>query len=82
MEHVWHVAVRIHPDDPTLPDGQWAEAAAAMVHAAGIAARGDEHAPPVGRRTLRDRPRILIIATLARQDAATHAPARPRHRKV
>ncbi|MFF3085890.1 hypothetical protein ACFVRB_12660 [Streptomyces nojiriensis] len=42
-EHVWHVSVR-PPDDPTLSDAGWAEVAAGVVAAAGIAGHGDEHA--------------------------------------
>ncbi|OLZ45093.1 hypothetical protein AVW11_34645 [Streptomyces amritsarensis] len=66
-EHVWHVSVRNHAGDRTLSDAEWAEVAAAMVHAAGIAARGDEHACRwVAVRHADDH--IHIAATLARQD--------------
>ncbi|WP_405785918.1 hypothetical protein [Streptomyces sp. NBC_01367] len=66
-EHVWHVSVRNHPDDPTLFDDQWAHVAAAMVHAAGIAEHGDEQACRwVAVRHATDH--LHILATLARQD--------------
>ncbi|WP_329402667.1 hypothetical protein OG523_00570 [Streptomyces virginiae] len=55
-EHVWHVSVRNHPDDPVLFDDRWAQVAAAMVHVAGIAERGDEHACRVDRRAACHRP--------------------------
>ncbi|MFE5698335.1 hypothetical protein ACFQ7B_38505 [Streptomyces erythrochromogenes] len=49
------------------PAAEWSEVAAAMVHAAGIAARGDEHACRwVAVRHADDH--IHIAATLARQD--------------
>ncbi|MET9694694.1 hypothetical protein ABZY81_40925 [Streptomyces sp. NPDC006514] len=43
-EHVWHVSVRNHADDRLLSDTEWAGVAAEMVHAASIAAHGDEQA--------------------------------------
>ncbi|WP_158943463.1 hypothetical protein [Streptomyces sp. NRRL S-378] len=66
-EHVWHVSVRNHAGDRTLSDAEWAEVAAAMVHAAGIAPAGDEQACRwVAVRHASDH--IHIAATLARQD--------------
>ncbi|MGW4510117.1 mobilization protein [Streptomyces sp. NPDC004436] len=66
-EHVWHVSVRNHAGDRTLSDAEWAEVATAMVHAAGIAPAGDEHACRwVAVRHADDH--IHIAATLARQD--------------
>ncbi|MFF3675853.1 hypothetical protein ACFYYS_17990 [Streptomyces sp. NPDC002120] len=66
-EHVWHVSVRNHPGDPVLFDDQWAQVAAAMVHAAGIAGHGDEQACRwIAVRHATDH--IHILATLARQD--------------
>ncbi|MGW6971646.1 hypothetical protein [Streptomyces sp. NPDC054952] len=66
-EHVWHISVRNAPDDRVLSDAQWSEVAAAMVHAAGIAARGDEQACRwIAVRHADDH--IHIAATLARQD--------------
>ncbi|MFD9684728.1 relaxase/mobilization nuclease domain-containing protein [Kitasatospora sp. NPDC059146] len=66
-EHVYHVAVRTAPEDPLLTDGQWAEAAATMMNAAGIAPHGD----PWGCRWVAVRhadDHIHIVATKARQD--------------
>ncbi|WP_030852809.1 hypothetical protein [Streptomyces sp. NRRL F-4474] len=61
------MAVRNHPDDLTLPDADCAEVAAAMVHAVGIAVRGDEHACRWNAvRHASDH--IHIVATLVRQD--------------
>ncbi|MEU6902749.1 hypothetical protein [Streptomyces virginiae] len=64
---MWHVSVRNHAGDRTLSDAEWAEVAAAMVHAAGIAPAGDEQACRwVAVRHADDH--IHITATLARQD--------------
>ncbi|CAL9633219.1 hypothetical protein SUDANB120_06163 (plasmid) [Streptomyces sp. enrichment culture] len=64
-KQVWHVSVRNHARDRVLSDAEWAEVAAAMVDAAGIAPYGDEqacrgigHAPD----------HIHLVATLARVD--------------
>ncbi|WP_405940617.1 hypothetical protein [Streptomyces sp. NBC_00207] len=66
-EHVWHVSVRNHPDNPVLFDDRWAQVAAAMVHAAGIAEHADEQACRwIAVRHATDH--IHILATLARQD--------------
>ncbi|MFF4331192.1 mobilization protein [Streptomyces sp. NPDC001591] len=66
-EHVWHVSVRNAPGDRLLSDTEWAEVAAAMVHAAGIAQHGDEQACRwIAVRHADDH--IHILATLARQD--------------
>ncbi|WP_328965722.1 hypothetical protein [Streptomyces virginiae] len=66
-EHVWQVSVRNHPDAPVLFDDRWAQVAAAMVHAAGIAERGDEHACRwIAVRHATDH--THIVASLARQD--------------
>lgn len=34
--YVWHCPVRLHPDDPTLSDGQWAHIAKRLMKAVGI----------------------------------------------
>ncbi|MFE2852041.1 hypothetical protein ACFXJO_13035 [Streptomyces lavendulae] len=66
IEHVWHFSVRNHADDRVLSDAEWSEAAA-MVHAVGIAARGDEQACRwIAVRYADDH--IHIVATVARQD--------------
>ncbi|MER6523597.1 hypothetical protein ABT246_43325 [Streptomyces sp. NPDC001553] len=66
-EHVWHVSVRNAPGDRRLSDVEWAQVAAAMVHAAGIAEHGDEQACRwIAVRHADDH--IHIAATLARQD--------------
>ncbi|WP_051836402.1 relaxase/mobilization nuclease domain-containing protein [Streptomyces sp. NRRL WC-3742] len=66
-EHVYHVAVRLAPDDPVLSDGQWAEVARAMMAAAGIAPEGDAWGCRwVAVRHAQDH--IHIVATKARQD--------------
>ncbi|MFD0374608.1 mobilization protein [Streptomyces sp. NPDC127112] len=65
--HVWHVSVRNAPGDRILSDAEWAEAAAAMVDAAGIAAYGDEQACRwIAVRHAGDH--IHLVATLARAD--------------
>ncbi|MGW8993921.1 hypothetical protein ACWGRF_28880 [Streptomyces zhihengii] len=66
-EHVWHVSVRNAPGDRLLADAEWAEVAAGMVHAAGIAEHGDEQACRwVAVRHAGDH--VHIAATFARQD--------------
>ncbi|WP_299540678.1 mobilization protein [uncultured Streptomyces sp.] len=66
-EHVWHVAVRNASGDRLLADAEWAEVAAAMVDAAGIAGHGDAHACRwVAVRHAPDH--IHLVATLARAD--------------
>ncbi|MGW1469009.1 mobilization protein [Streptomyces sp. NPDC002308] len=66
-EHVWHVSVRNHPDDPPFTDARWAQVAIEMVHAAGIAERGDEHACRwIAVRHAPDH--IHLVATMARVD--------------
>ncbi|MFC5902659.1 mobilization protein, partial [Streptomyces zhihengii] len=66
-KHVWHVSVRNAPADRTLSDVEWAEVAAAMVDAAGIAPAGDEQACRwVAVRHADDH--IHLVATLARVD--------------
>ncbi|MFD0432145.1 mobilization protein, partial [Streptomyces zhihengii] len=63
----WHVSVRNAPADRTLSDVEWAEVAAAMVDAAGIAPAGDEQACRwVAVRHADDH--IHLVATLARVD--------------
>ncbi|QEV49529.1 mobilization protein [Streptomyces vinaceus] len=66
-KQVWHVSVRNAPGDRVLSDAEWAEVAAAMVDAAGIAAFGDERACRwVAVRHAEDH--IHLVATLARVD--------------
>ncbi|WP_334663929.1 mobilization protein [Streptomyces cyaneofuscatus] len=66
-QHVWHAAVRNAPDDRVLSDAEWAEVAAEMVAAAGIAPHGDIQACRwVAVRHAGDH--IHLVATLARQD--------------
>ena len=66
-KHVYHVAVRNAPSDRLLTDEEWAQVAAEMMHAAGIAEHGDDQgARWVAIRHAEDH--IHIVATLARQD--------------
>ncbi|MFJ5552527.1 mobilization protein [Streptomyces sp. NPDC093225] len=66
-QHVWHVSVRNHAGDRVLSDEEWAEVAAAMVDAAGIAPYGDEQACRwIAVRHAPDH--IHLVATLARVD--------------
>lgn len=39
---VWHCSVRAAPEDRTLPDGEWAQVAAGIMHRTGLAPLGDE----------------------------------------
>ncbi|MGW3154585.1 relaxase/mobilization nuclease domain-containing protein [Streptomyces sp. NPDC001089] len=66
-QHVYHVAVRNAPEDPTLTDAEWAEVAREMMHASGIAPHSDEQGCRwVAVRHADDH--IHIVATRARQD--------------
>ena len=65
--HVWHCSVRAAPEDPILSDAQWAQIAADVVDAAGIAPHGDQMACRwVAVRHAEDH--IHIAATTVRQD--------------
>jgi len=66
-QHVYHVPVRLDPDDRMLTDEEWREVAQEIMDAAGIATKGD----PMGARWVAVRhadDHIHIVATLARQD--------------
>lgn len=64
---VWHCSVRAAPEDPVLTDEQWAVIARRIVHATGIAPKGDTKACRwVAVRHNADH--IHIVATLVRQD--------------
>jgi hypothetical protein len=66
-KHVWHLSVRVAPDDPVLSDEQWGEIARRMVAATGLAPAADE----AGCRWAAVRhadDHIHIIATLVRED--------------
>ncbi|MFI9186839.1 relaxase/mobilization nuclease domain-containing protein [Streptomyces goshikiensis] len=66
-KHVYHVAVRNPPEDRLLSDEEWARVAAEMMHAAGIAEKGDPNACRwVAVRHADDH--IHIVATRARED--------------
>lgn len=66
-EHVYHVAVRVAPEDPLLTDEQWAEVARAMMSAAGIAPQDEKWGCRwVAVRHADDH--IHIVATTIRQD--------------
>lgn len=66
-EHVYHVAVRLAPEDPVLTDELWADVARAMMSAAGIAPAGDLWGCRwVAVRHAEDH--IHIVATKGRQD--------------
>jgi hypothetical protein len=66
-KHVYHLGIRVAPQDRVLTDQEWAEIAREMVDAAGLAPAGD----PRGVRwvAVRHAPdHIHIVATMARQD--------------
>ncbi|WTD07583.1 relaxase/mobilization nuclease domain-containing protein (plasmid) [Streptomyces albidoflavus] len=66
-KHIYHVPVRLDPQDRTLTDEQFAEIAREVMHATGVAEKGDSQ----GARwiAVRHAPdHIHIVATLARQD--------------
>jgi hypothetical protein len=64
---VWHCAVRVAPSDRTLTDAEWGQIAQEIVHATGLAPRGDDY----GCRWIAVRHaenHIHLFATLTRQD--------------
>ncbi|MGW3091653.1 relaxase/mobilization nuclease domain-containing protein [Streptomyces sp. NPDC001108] len=66
-KHVYHVPVRLHRHDRKLSDAEWAEVAAEIMDATGVAPKGDPQAARwVAVRHADDH--IHIVATLARQD--------------
>ncbi|MBK3575625.1 relaxase/mobilization nuclease domain-containing protein [Streptomyces sp. MBT65] len=66
-KHVWHLSVRAAPEDPILPDEDWAAIARRMVATTGIAPDGDEAACRWAAVRHAD-DHIHIIATLVRDD--------------
>ncbi|MFI1184550.1 relaxase/mobilization nuclease domain-containing protein [Streptomyces sp. NPDC020799] len=66
-KHVWHLSVRVAPEDPVLSDEQWGEIARRMVAATGIAPEGDDAACRWAAVRHAD-DHIHIIATLVRED--------------
>ncbi|MDH6545553.1 mobilization protein [Streptomyces sp. SPB4] len=66
-KHVYHVAVRNPPEDRLLSDEEWARVASEMMHAAGLAEKGDANGCRwVAVRHADDH--IHIVATRARED--------------
>src|SRR5438034_5289847 len=64
---VWHCSVRAAPEDRVLPDAEWAQVAAQIMHRTGLAPEGDD----LGVRWVAVRhaaDHIHLVATLARQD--------------
>jgi hypothetical protein len=66
-KHVWHISVRASPEDPILPDEDWAAIARRTVAATGIAPDGDDAACRWAAVRHAD-DHIHIIATLVRDD--------------
>ncbi|ONI48509.1 relaxase/mobilization nuclease domain-containing protein [Streptomyces sp. IB2014 011-1] len=66
-KHVYHVPVRLDPGDRTLTDAEFADIAREVMHATGVAEKGDDQAARwIAVRHAPDH--IHIVATLARQD--------------
>ena len=66
---VWHCSVRAAPQDRVLPDAEWAQVAAGIMHRTGLAPERDD----LGVRWVAVRhaaDHIHLVATLARQDGA------------
>ena len=64
---VWHCSVRAAPQDRVLPDAEWAQVAAQIMHRTGLAPDGDD----LGVRWVAVRhaaDHIHLVTTLARQD--------------
>ena len=71
---IFHLGVRLHPDDRELTGPEWAEVAHRLARAAGIEIPGKEH----GCRwiAVQAQPgRLDLIANLIRLDGAWHAPS-------
>jgi hypothetical protein len=64
--HVWHMSVRNAPEDPTLPDGHWADIARRIVAATGIDPGDGAGCRWAAVRHADDH--IHIIATVVRED--------------
>lgn len=66
---IWHCALRAAPGDRVLTDAEWADVAQEVMHATGIAPRGDDRACRwVAVRHAEDH--IHVAATLAREDGS------------
>jgi hypothetical protein len=64
---VWHCSLRVAPADRRLSDSEWREVARDVVHATGLAPRGDDGACRwVAVRHADDH--VHVVVTLARQD--------------
>src|SRR3954451_13032712 len=63
---VWHCSVRAAPGDRRLTDAEWREVARDVVHATGLAPRGDD-APCRWVAVRHADDHIHIVVTLARQ---------------
>ncbi|WP_053800724.1 hypothetical protein [Streptomyces rimosus] len=64
---IWHLSVRLHPEDRTLTPGEWSEIAHRYARAAGLARPGDAHT--CRWVAVQTRPgRLDLIASLIRQD--------------
>lgn len=69
-QHVYHVPVRLAPEDRRLSDAEWADVAREILDAVGVAPKDD----PAGCRWIAMRhadDHIHIVATLARQNGRT-----------
>jgi len=67
-EPVWHCPVRAAPDDKMLADAEWAQIAADIMHATGLAPRGQEDEAVRWVAVRHGDDHIHIVAMLARQD--------------
>lgn len=67
-EPVWHCPVRAAPGDKMLSDAEWAEIAADIIHATGLAPRGQEDSAVRWIAVRHGEDHIHIVAMLARQD--------------
>ncbi|MFI0743015.1 relaxase/mobilization nuclease [Streptomyces sp. NPDC021100] len=75
---LFHLAVRLHPDERTVSRAEWSQVAHRIVRAAGIAPPGEEQAcrwvafqPRAGR--------LDLLANLIREDGTRARPSRPLH---
>ncbi|QNA72112.1 relaxase/mobilization nuclease [Streptomyces sp. So13.3] len=78
---IFHLDIRLHPDDRVLTGPEWAEAAHRLARAAGIEVPGDEN----GCRWIAAQAqpgRLDLIANLIRLDGEWHAPPADAHRQL
>lgn len=74
-KHVWHMSIRVAPEDRTLTDAEWGEAVRRIVRATGIDPGPDSDQPHCRWVAIRhDDNHVHIAATLAQSDGEAYHP--------